>query len=118
VPDGSVTRLVRTTDRPDGVRVVTVTGPVDVFNAGELSRDAVAGLPREAREVVIDLESVSALDSGGLSAIVKLVRELRSQAIPARASIGADSTLSTTMVDLLRQVVPFDASDATDTSGG
>jgi anti-anti-sigma factor len=98
---------VRTLDR-DGVRVVSVTGVVDVFNANSLSREAVAGLPDEAREVVLDLEAVSFLDSAGISAIVKLVRQFRSQAIPMRASLGQDSPLSPTVVELLRQVVPFD----------
>jgi anti-sigma B factor antagonist len=113
VPPGrSVSRIVQTVDRADGVRVVTVSGVVDVFNAGALSRDAVAGLPNEARAIVLDLEAVSFLDSAGISAIVKLVRQLRSQAIPLRASIGTDSSLSPTIVELLRQVVPFDDPDA------
>jgi anti-anti-sigma factor len=100
--------MVETLDRSDGVRVVTVTGVVDVFNAASLSRDAVAGLPNAAREVVLDLEAVSFLDSAGISAIVKLVRQFRSQSIAMRASIGNDSPLSATVVELLRQVVPFD----------
>jgi anti-anti-sigma factor len=99
---------VRTLDRADGVRVVTVSGVVDVFNASTLSRDAVAGLPDNAREIVLDLESVSFLDSAGISAIVKLVRQLRSADIATRASIGEDSPLSPTIVELLRRVVPFD----------
>jgi anti-anti-sigma factor len=94
------------------VRVVTVSGIVDVFNAGVLSRDAVAGLPNEAREIVLDLEAVSFLDSAGISAIVKLVRQFRTQSIELRASLGTDSTLSPTIVELLRQVVPFDDPDA------
>jgi anti-sigma B factor antagonist len=100
--------MVETFDRSDGVRVVTVSGVVDVFNAGGLSRDAVAGLAGAPREVVLDLEAVSFLDSAGISAIVKLVRQFRSQSIPMRASLGQDSPLSTTVVELLRQVVPFD----------
>jgi anti-anti-sigma factor len=103
---------VETLDRSDGVRVVTVTGVVDVFNAGALSRDAVAGLPNDAREIVLDLDGVSFLDSAGVSAIVKLVRQFRSQSIAMRASLGHDSPLSPTVVDLLRQVVPFDDLDA------
>jgi anti-anti-sigma factor len=90
------------------VRVVRVTGSVDVFNAATLPRDAIAGLPSGSREIVIDLEEVSYLDSAGISAIVKLVRQLRSADIAARASLGSDSTLSPTIVELLRQVVPCD----------
>jgi anti-anti-sigma factor len=107
MPPGSPVRPVRTLDE-GGVRVVRVTGAVDVFNAASLPREAVAGLPSGAREIVIDLEAVSYLDSAGISAIVKLVRQLRSADISARATIGADSTLSPTIVDLLRQVVPVD----------
>jgi len=107
-PASSSSRLVRTLDRDDGVRVVSVSGAVDVFNAGSLSREAVAGLPEQAREIVLDLEAVSFLDSAGISAIVKLVRQFRSQSIPMRASLGDDSPLSPTVVELLRQVVPFD----------
>jgi anti-sigma B factor antagonist len=100
--------MVETIDRSDGVRIVTVSGVVDVFNAGALQRDALAGLADAPREIVLDLEAVSFLDSAGISAIVKLVREFRSQSIPMRASLGDDSPLSATVVDLLRQVVPFD----------
>ncbi len=110
-PQRPATRIVQTVDRDDGVRIVTVSGAVDVFNAGALNRDAVAGLPHDAREIVLDLESVSFLDSAGISAIVKLVRQLRSKAIPMRASIGNDSSLSPTIVELLRQIVPFDDPD-------
>jgi anti-anti-sigma factor len=110
VPPGRhASPVVETQDRPDGVRVVTVNGAVDVFSAGVLNRGAVANLPSRAREVVLDLERVSFLDSAGVSAIVKLVRELRSQSIPLRASIGDDTPLSATVVDLLRQIVPCDA---------
>jgi anti-anti-sigma factor len=108
VTEGSAKRLVTTLDRSDGVRVVTVTGPVDVFNAGALSRDALAGLPSEAREIVLDLEAVTVLDSAGLSAIVRLVRQFRAQSISARASLGHDTPLSSTVVDSLRQLVPVD----------
>jgi anti-anti-sigma factor len=108
-PELSASRTVRTLDRPDGVRVVTVSGSVDVFNSGHLSRDALAGLPNSAREAVLDLEAVSFLDSGGISAIVKLVRDFRAHSVDMRASIGHDSVLSPTIVELLRHVVPFDA---------
>ncbi|MCU1429486.1 MAG: hypothetical protein JWL83_3486 [Actinomycetia bacterium] len=101
-------RLVRTLDRADGVRVVTVVGAIDVFSAGELNRDAVAGLPTDAREIVLDLEAVSFLDSAGISAIVKLVRQMRSQSVATRASLGEETPLSETIVDLLHHVVPFD----------
>lgn len=112
VPLDEPTRLVQTTDRSDGVRVVTVRGSVSVFSAGRLRREAVAGLAdAPSREVVIDLAGVSSLDSGGLSAIVKLVRELRARAIPARADLGPACPLSPSMVELLRQVVPCDAPD-------
>jgi hypothetical protein len=39
------------------------------------------------------------------------VRELRAQAIPARADLGPACPLSASMVELLRQVVPCDAPD-------
>jgi anti-anti-sigma factor len=99
---------VQTTDRADGVRVVTVRGSVDVFSGGRLRRDAVAGLATKSRSVVLDLEGVSALDSGGLSAIVKLVRELRARDVDCHADLGHGCGLSPTMVALLREVVPVD----------
>jgi anti-sigma B factor antagonist len=107
MPPGSPARPVRTLDE-GGVRVVRVTGAVDVFNAATLPRDAVAGLPNGSHEIVIDLEEVEYLDSAGISAIVKLVRQLRAADIAARASLGSDTPLSPTIVELLRQVVPFD----------
>jgi anti-anti-sigma factor len=105
--DEESTRLVRTDDRPDGVRVITVSGVVDVFNAGVLSRDGIAGLPSDATEILLDLEAVSFLDSAGISAIVKLFREVRAHSIPLHASLGRDTPLSGTIVELLRQVVPL-----------
>src|SRR4051794_30762560 len=102
------TRLVEIQDLDDGVRVVTVHGAVDVFRAGRLHRDAVAGLGGSTREMVLDLTAVSRVDSGGVSAIVKLVREMRAQSVPMRASIGATSSLSASMLELLRQVLPCD----------
>jgi anti-anti-sigma factor len=101
-------RLVQTVDRSDGVRIVTVQGAVDVFSAGRLARDAIAGLPTGASEIVLDLEAVSSLDSAGVSALVKLVRSLRAQSIATHASLGGHSVLSASMVNLLRQVVEFD----------
>jgi anti-anti-sigma factor len=112
VDQGPAPRIVETLDRADGVRVVTVSGTVDVFNAGALSREAVANLPNNAREIVLDLDAVSFLDSAGISAIVKLVQQFRSRSIPTRASIGNDSPLSPTVVELLRQVVPCDDPNA------
>lgn len=100
--------VATTIDGDDGVRIVQLTGAIDVFNAGAVQRDAIAGLSGSAQEVVLDLEAVSFLDSAGISAIVKLVRQLRSQSISARAHIGGDSALSPTIVELLKQVVPLD----------
>lgn len=99
---------METLDRSDGVRVVTVTGAIDVFNAGALARAAVADLPDEARAIVLDLDAVTVLDSAGLSAIVKLVRQFRARSIETRTSVGHDTPLSATVVESLRQLVPFD----------
>src|SRR3954451_15043247 len=100
--------VVQALDDADGVRVVRVGGVIDVFSAGALPREAVADLPVDARELILNLEAVSFLDSAGISAIVKLVRQLQSQSIAARAQLGVDSPLSPTIVELLKQVVPLD----------
>src|SRR5690242_19057669 len=99
-------------DRSDGVRVVTIRGTIDIIHALAFTRDAGDRLPDASRSMLLGFEAVSSLDSGGVSAIVKLVRQLRAQSIDTRASIGTDSMLSSTIVELLRQIVPIDDADA------
>ncbi len=61
----------------DGVTVVCVRGPVDLYGAGELKRMLVAAVETAARGVIIDLTATTFMDSSGLAALVAAHRRAR-----------------------------------------
>jgi len=69
---------VATIEEQDGVFVVTLRGEIDAYTAPSLREDLrVLVEERGALVVVIDLASVTFLDSSGLGAIVGTLRRLR-----------------------------------------
>ncbi len=60
----------------EGVRVVTVTGELDISNVGALE-DATFDLPNKALGIVLDLSSATYIDSATLGLVFKLHRDLR-----------------------------------------
>lgn len=59
-----------------GVRLVTVTGELDVSNVG-LLQDATFDLPNECLGLVVDLSATSYVDSAGLGLLFGLRRALQ-----------------------------------------
>jgi anti-anti-sigma factor len=95
-------------DQDDG-RHARIRGVLDVFSSPLLATRALAGLPDDTRALLLDLKDVSFVDSAGVSALVKLRQEARTRAIEVRARLGgAQHTINTTVVDLLRRVLPCD----------
>ena len=92
----------------DDERVARLEGMVDVFTAGGVVRRVMAGLPREATRVVIDLRGVRFMDSAGLSAVVRLSERARRRALDLRAELGDASRLNPTVAGMLRRVVSCD----------
>jgi anti-anti-sigma factor len=96
-------------DSDEGDRLAKVRGVLDVFSSPALATRALANLPRQTRELVIDLRDVSFVDSAGVSALVRLQQEARTRAVKVRARLGdAQTTMNATVVDVLRRVLPVD----------
>jgi anti-anti-sigma factor len=95
-------------DQDDG-RHAKLRGVLDVFSSPVLPTRALAGLPEHTRALFVDLKDVSFVDSAGVSALVKLRQEAKSRAVEVRARLGdAQLTINSTIVELLRRVLPCD----------
>ncbi|MGH2399619.1 MAG: STAS domain-containing protein [bacterium] len=83
---------VRVEER-DGIPVVTVTGEVDIVNAAEIGGQLFGAAPNSAAGLVVDLSSVTYLDSRGVHLLFELANRLRTRhqhlqlVVPARALI-------------------------------
>ncbi len=73
-------------DSVDGDRLAKVRGVLDVFSSPALAARALANLPQQTREFVIDLCDVSFVDSAGVSALVRLQQEARTRAVEVRGA--------------------------------
>ncbi len=90
-------------------RLAKVRGALDVFSSPVLAARALAGLPEQTKELLIDLRDVSFVDSAGVSAIVRLQQEAKTRAVSVRARLGdAQHSINGTVVDVLRRVLPVD----------
>ena len=90
-------------------RQARVHGVLDVFSSATLAKRALAGIPDQTRELIIDLRDVSFVDSAGVSALVRLRQAASARTIEVRAHLGdAQTRINTTVVDLLRRVLPCD----------
>jgi anti-anti-sigma factor len=91
----------------DDVRRARIWGVLDVFSSPALVARALAGLPDETRNLLIDLRDVSFVDSAGISALVRLRQEATSRAVVVQARLGkAQETVNQTVIDVLRRVLP------------
>jgi anti-anti-sigma factor len=98
-----------TLDDNDEGRLARVRGVLDVFTSPTLAARTLAGLPHETRELLIDLRDVSFVDSAGVSALVRLSQEAKHRAVRVHAQLnGAQGKINSTMVEVLRRVIPFD----------
>jgi anti-anti-sigma factor len=98
-----------------GVRVAEVRGVLNVFSASVVGGKILAGLPASAKELVLELDGVESMDSAGVSALVRLHEHARQRDLNVHAHLGSTSTLSPTVVAVLRRVfVVDDVVDLTD----
>jgi anti-sigma B factor antagonist len=67
--------------------VVNLTGEIDLANSGEIGR-AIVGRIREAGKVLIDLTTVSFLDSAGVRLLDALVGDLLTHGAKTRLVVG------------------------------
>jgi anti-anti-sigma factor len=77
----------------DGMPVATVTGEVDIVNAGEIGGQLFAAAPNTAAGLIVDLSGVNYLDSRGVHLLFELANRLRMRhqglhlVVPPRALI-------------------------------
>jgi anti-anti-sigma factor len=95
-----------------GVRVAEVRGVLNVFSASVVGGKILAGLPSDARELVLELDGIESMDSAGVSALVRLNEHARQRDLIVHAHLGSTSTLNPTVVSVLRRV--FDVDDVVD----
>jgi anti-sigma B factor antagonist len=67
--------------------LVSLTGEIDLTNAGEIGK-AIVGRINEAGKVLIDLTTVSFLDSAGVRLLDALVGDLHDHGKPTRLVVG------------------------------
>ncbi|GGS89090.1 anti-anti-sigma factor [Planobispora rosea] len=81
-----------TSRRPDGASVLTVTGEIDMSNAGTLD----AALARSADDgpLIVDLSEVGYLDSAGLTVLFTHAPRIRLVANPVLAPVMIVSGLT------------------------
>lgn len=99
------TTRVDVSDEP-GQRIARLSGPLDVYSAFLLAGRVLAGLPDDARKLLLDLHALSFLDSAGISALMKLRSAGKSRALDVRVYFGDDFMLHKTVVSVVRRILP------------
>lgn len=79
---------VETEEAPGGIRVLAVSGEVDLFTAPELKIAAGTALDAGATRLVVDLTATRFLDSTALGVLIGLVKRVR--------PLGGDLTIVNT----------------------
>lgn len=97
----------------EGVRVVAVTGELDISNVGALE-DATFDLPNEALGIVLDLSSATYIDSATLSLLFKLNHSLkrRGQALRVVCPPGSSAQRVLELTAFERELPPEEDRDA------
>lgn len=78
----------------DGVVIVTVTGEIDMSNAGELRDAIIEATPNAALGLVLDFTSVDYIDSTGIHLLYRLGDGLRARGQTLRVVIPPGSPSS------------------------
>ena len=76
--------------------LVSLTGEIDLANSGEIGK-AIVGRIRDSGKVLIDLTTVSFLDSAGVRLLDALVGDLDDQGTPIRLVVGATGAARMTL---------------------
>src|SRR5262245_33983719 len=99
------TTRIEVADEP-GQRIASLSGPLDVYSAFLLAGRVLAGLPDDARKLLLDLHGLSFLDSAGISALTKLRSAGKARALDVRVYFGDDFMLHKTVVSVVRRILP------------
>lgn len=80
-----------------GVVVARLEGELDMSNAGELGTAITAGVPSDARGLVLDLAAVEYLDSAGIQVLFELRERLTRRGQEIRLALSGDSPVATAL---------------------
>ncbi|MET1001271.1 MAG: STAS domain-containing protein [Acidimicrobiia bacterium] len=94
-------------DEP-GVRNCIFSGALDVFSASIVGARALAGLPADAKELVLQLRDLEFMDSAGISALVRLRDQARARGAEVHAQLGRAPHINQTVVAVIRRVLVVD----------
>jgi anti-anti-sigma factor len=113
-----MSRLARTeTEDRGGVRIVHVSGEVDLSNAHELMDAITAATPTDASPLVVDLSATEYLDSAGIAMLFRLAERMRYARQELRLVVPPDAPIRAVVrLTLLNKAVPVD--DTIRTAGG
>src|SRR5262245_34772808 len=92
-------------DEP-GQRIAKLSGPLDVYSSFLLAGKVLSGLPEDVRNLLLDLRSISILDSAGISALMKLRSAARARGFDVRVYLGDDCALHETVKSVVRRILP------------
>ena len=97
-------------DEP-GVRNCILSGALDVFSASIVGARALAGLPADAKQLVLQLRDLEFMDSAGISALVRLRDQARTRGAEVHAQLGSAPHINQTVVAVIRRVLVVDDVD-------
>ena len=89
--------------------LVRMSGELDAVTSPRLSEELDRLLADGRRRLVLDLEEVTLIDSSGLSALVRLLKQVRAQA--GRLALAALQPSVRRVFDLTRLALSFDLYD-------
>ena len=98
---------IEVTDSP-GTRNCVLRGALDVFSASVVGTRALAGLPGDAKQLVLQLKDLEFMDSAGISALMRLRDQARARGAEVHATFGASPHFNQTVVAVLRRVLVVD----------
>jgi anti-sigma B factor antagonist len=98
---------IRVDTTPDGAAIVIAEGELDAYAAPELT--ACLASQGDVRDVVVDLSSVSFLDSTALGIVVRTVREIGERGDDVRLVLPGTAARRIFEITMLDQVLPLAA---------
>jgi anti-anti-sigma factor len=103
--------LARLSLESDGdVELARVAGEVDASNVDQLSEKLLAGIPQDARALVLDLTETSYIDSSGIGLIFDAAARLRNRRQELRLVVSPRSFVGEVLSAVsMQESVPIDA---------
>jgi anti-sigma B factor antagonist len=102
---------VSVTSRANGDRtVVDVTGEIDVYTAPALREELASLIDNENTDLIVDLTSVSFMDSTGLGVLVGALKKVRTLGGDLRLVIDQEKILKVFRITALTQVFTIHSS--------